>query len=105
MRWQRLRRQPSPEAVAVAGDRGESCNALRRHEVVDLGALHVGRTWIAAAEAGIALLPRNGESGREILRIGAHVERRGSVRPDLPGGARGLKLAQEPLLLRGAEHG
>jgi hypothetical protein len=46
----------------------------------------------------------NGLGGRQILRIGAHIERSGGVAPDLPRGLRSAQALEKPLLLLEAEN-
>src|SRR6185437_5869663 len=84
----------------------EPGDAASAHEVVDFAALGVGGTEVAAEHGGVTW-PRPGlaELGRQVLRVGAHVQGRDGVAPDFPGGLRGLQPAEEPALLLCAENG
>src|SRR5438552_9148441 len=100
-----LCREPGPETVTVAGNRGEAGDTFARDEVVDLAAFDECARVITAAEAGVARAwPGFGDAARQILRIGAHLERAGRIAPDFPGRARGLEPIEEPGLLRRAEY-
>src|ERR1700738_729421 len=90
-RRQRLRGEARPEAVAVAGDRGEARDAFAADERVDLSPLNIGGAVGAAAETRVARArPGLRESRWQSLRIHTEVERSGGVAPDLPGRCRGF---------------
>ena len=82
----------SPATVANPDD------SVVSHKVIDFAALDVGGTVVAAAETGVARTgPSLGQSRRQVLRIGAQVERAYGIAPDLPG-CRGLASARGTML-------
>ncbi len=98
--------EPGPEAVAIAGNRCEASDVVPANEIVDFGAFHIRAAVIAATEAGISSArPRTRQPCGKILRIGAHIERRRGIAPDLPRGRRRTQSRQKPALLFFAENG
>src|SRR6185369_5735148 len=75
--WELSGRIARPEAMTVAGNDREASDLRIAHQVVDFATLGPRAAVIAAAEIGeAALRPRLlGESQRQVLGIGARVER------------------------------
>src|SRR5580700_1913302 len=102
---ERLRCQSGPETVAISGDSGETCNAVLLDEIVDLAALDIGVAMIACIRTGITSSgPGFGYSLRQVLRVGAHIQRSRGITPDLPGRLGVLQALEKPRFLRGAKN-
>src|SRR5262249_34867632 len=110
---ERLRREslggkPSPEAVTVASDGYEACDSVVANKVIDFAALNVRGAVIprpgGGIESRISLTGPNRGPSREILRVGAHLERGNGVAPDLPCCLRLFQLFQKPGFLFGSKN-
>src|SRR5579863_39110 len=84
-RRQRFCSVAGPKAVAVACHGRESCDLVIAHEIINLCAFDVRRAVVSAAKPGVSsALPRLPYTSRQILRIGAHIQRRRRIPPDFP---------------------
>src|SRR6185436_12241242 len=90
--------------VTIARDDRESRDPRVSHRVEDFVAFGDLRAPVAATEGGVTRAAPGRRSGREVLWVRSRRECRQRTAPDLPGGARGLQLREEPLLLFRAEH-
>src|SRR5580700_2806042 len=105
-RRKRLRGQPCPEAMAISSHGREPRDSVRLNEIVYLAAFDVGGAVIASTKAGVACAgPRFRYSRRQVLWIGAHIQGRRGVSPNLPGCLRVAQSFEEPGFLLCAKNG
>src|SRR5215469_159693 len=109
-RWQMLGGKPGPETVTVASDGYKACDSVVTNKVIDFSTLNVGGAMISRPDPGIESRvcltgPIFDQAAREILWVGAHVERGHRITPDFPCGLRLFQLFQKPGLLFGSENG
>src|SRR4051812_2926181 len=103
-RRQRFGGIAGPETVPIARYGDEPFDPPVTHEVVQLRALGVHASEIAAARTGVTRArPGFGEPRRKVLRIGTPIERAVRGSPNLPGRLRRRERPLEPRLLFATE--
>src|SRR5256886_10373966 len=103
-RWQPDRHQPGEERVPIAGDADEARDVFAPHQLQDLVSFGAVTRPVVVAELA--------ESGgrpprlvvRKILQIGAPVQHRDRIRPQLPCRGGRAQPAEKPFLLCASEH-
>src|SRR6266436_1454871 len=108
--WKSFGGESGPETMAVARYRHETCDSMITNEVVDFTALDVCSAVVAGASTCVESCvsrawPGSGQTGGQILRVGAHVECGNRIAPDLPGCLRFLQTIEEPRFLFRSENG
>src|ERR1700685_108769 len=91
--------------MAISRHGGETGDSVGTNEIVDFAALNVCTAKVVAQSCVSRTRPSLGQTGRQVLRIAAHVEGGYGVPPDFPGCFGFPQALEKPVFLFGAENG